>query len=442
MSLYCIPSEPPPTRQYAFLGFASTSGAVSTPASVGARLPTAIDRTIVDPVIAPPERAEAEFSERLTYFSRRSYQPQDPYQPVRFPLSPSPAPPAAGTGCRQYFERDPVSGQHVLDDCICGSPADNGPLLDNQSGDGSGNVKEEGGSAGARFATFNRLDKVDMTAWTVWMNILRRIPHATLSVYTGDTASDHKGDITSEDKTDAPDTVIRHSLQGVNMTWELPIHGASQYTNISQAVTVIERLRAYAAQQGVHPGRVRAAPRMARPDHLARLGSDVDVLLDTLSYGAHTTAADALFRGIPVVTLAGNSFASRVAASLNHHYRARYTDTQRESRDRPSSFAHLATTYSLTEYEDVAVRLGTSTNLRHAIMQQQPLGSGDVESVQEQGGVADTGGCRRVFGLFDPRGFSRDVRRAVMADLEVVAATAPAEGRGGGKVSASYHTVV
>jgi predicted O-linked N-acetylglucosamine transferase (SPINDLY family) len=56
--------------------------------------------------------------------------------------------------------------------------------------------------------------------------------------------------------------------------------------------------------------------RYERPDrHLARLRL-ADLVLDTLPYGAHTTASDALWAGVPVLTCIGSSFAGRVAASL------------------------------------------------------------------------------------------------------------------------------
>ena len=57
------------------------------------------------------------------------------------------------------------------------------------------------------------------------------------------------------------------------------------------------------------------APRAALPDHLARHRL-ADLFLDTFHYNAHTTASDALWGGLPVVTCPGPSFASRVAASL------------------------------------------------------------------------------------------------------------------------------
>lgn len=54
---------------------------------------------------------------------------------------------------------------------------------------------------------------------------------------------------------------------------------------------------------------------MSPSDHLAR-HRHADLFLDTVPYNAHTTASDALWSGLPVLTLMGQSFASRVAASL------------------------------------------------------------------------------------------------------------------------------
>ena len=54
---------------------------------------------------------------------------------------------------------------------------------------------------------------------------------------------------------------------------------------------------------------------MELPEHLARHKA-ADLFLDTLPYNAHTTASDALWAGLPVLTCMGESFAGRVAASL------------------------------------------------------------------------------------------------------------------------------
>src|SRR5262249_15321201 len=66
---------------------------------------------------------------------------------------------------------------------------------------------------------------------------------------------------------------------------------------------------------GVDPSRVTLAPFVDQPDHLARLRL-ADLFLDTLPYNAHTTASDALWAGVPVLTCVGPTFAGRVAASL------------------------------------------------------------------------------------------------------------------------------
>jgi len=74
-------------------------------------------------------------------------------------------------------------------------------------------------------------------------------------------------------------------------------------------------LRLEAKRRGVAPERLVFASRMKLDDHLARHRL-ADIFLDTLPYNAHTTASDALWAGLPVVTCAGTTFAGRVAASL------------------------------------------------------------------------------------------------------------------------------
>jgi predicted O-linked N-acetylglucosamine transferase (SPINDLY family) len=78
-----------------------------------------------------------------------------------------------------------------------------------------------------------------------------------------------------------------------------------------------ERIRRYAASRGIDPGRIIFAARASHEDHLARHAC-ADLFLDTWPYGAHTTASDALRMGLPIVTMTGNAFQARVAASLLH----------------------------------------------------------------------------------------------------------------------------
>ena len=74
-------------------------------------------------------------------------------------------------------------------------------------------------------------------------------------------------------------------------------------------------LRREAKARGIDPARLIFAPKLEHDAHLGRL-SLADLVLDTLPYNAHTTASDALWAGVPLVTVAGESFAGRVAASL------------------------------------------------------------------------------------------------------------------------------
>jgi predicted O-linked N-acetylglucosamine transferase (SPINDLY family) len=76
-------------------------------------------------------------------------------------------------------------------------------------------------------------------------------------------------------------------------------------------------LRTEAQSRGIAPERLVFAARAKPPEHLARHRL-ADLFLDTLPYGAHTTASDALYAGLPVLTCEGTSFAGRVGTSLVH----------------------------------------------------------------------------------------------------------------------------
>lgn len=76
-------------------------------------------------------------------------------------------------------------------------------------------------------------------------------------------------------------------------------------------------LRNQAFQRGISPDRLIFAGHLPQLEHLGRLGI-ADLVLDTLPYNAHTTASDALWVGVPIITCAGETFPSRVAGSLLH----------------------------------------------------------------------------------------------------------------------------
>ena len=97
---------------------------------------------------------------------------------------------------------------------------------------------------------------------------------------------------------------VLHAIEG-SVLW-LKAGGAAAVRNLRQE----------AARRGVAPERiVFAEPLHELEDHLARHRL-ADLFLDTLPYNAHTTAADALWAGLPVLTCAGEAFAARVGASL------------------------------------------------------------------------------------------------------------------------------
>jgi len=102
-----------------------------------------------------------------------------------------------------------------------------------------------------------------------------------------------------------------------------------------------ENLRVAARARGISPERLIFGPRMNIDEHLARQQL-ADLFLDTLPVNAHTTASDALWVGLPIVTCAGRAFPGRVAGSLL----------------RAVGLEALITT-SLPEYEALALRLAT-----------------------------------------------------------------------------------
>ena len=82
--------------------------------------------------------------------------------------------------------------------------------------------------------------------------------------------------------------------------------------------TASDNLRQRAIAKGIDAHRLIFAPKFELAEHLERL-SHADLFLDTFPCNAHTTASDALWSGVPLITLTGQSFASRVAASLLIH---------------------------------------------------------------------------------------------------------------------------
>ena len=187
------------------------------------------------------------------------------------------------------------------------------------------------------FCNFNKVDKLDPASFGLWMNVLRRAPGSVL--------------------------------------WLLRPKGR-QFDHVAA------HLEAEAAARGVHPARLVWADRVPKAEHLRRHAA-ADLLLDTLVYGAHSTATDALRGGLPLLTVRGEQFPQRVGASLLSAVGAHQ---------------ELLAVDSLRDFEDLAVSLAGTRRLRAL-----------------RARLADEGRASR---LFDTRAFTRDLERAFHAVWE------------------------
>lgn len=180
--------------------------------------------------------------------------------------------------------------------------------------------------SGFVFCSFNNSYKITPSIFDVWMRLLRKVPGSVL--------------------------------------WLLEDNRAASAS-----------LRREAAAREVDPGRLVFANRMRQGEHLARMKLG-DLFLDTLPVNAHTTASDALWAGLPVLTCLGKSFAGRVAGSLLHAI----------------GLPELVTK-SLEQYEELALLLASSPSRLAQIR-------------------AKLAANRAVFPLFDTARFCRHVEDA------------------------------
>ncbi len=152
--------------------------------------------------------------------------------------------------------------------------------------------------------------------------------------------------------------------------------------------TMQRNLRREAQARGVDPTRLVFADRVSTPEHLARQVHG-DLFLDTAPYNAHTTASEALWMGLPIVTCPGDTFASRVAASLV----------------RAAGLPELVVN-SWEDYERLAVRLAQSPEKLAALKERL---------------TRDRATCP----LFDTRRFTRNLEAAYTAMYERLQAGLP-----------------
>jgi protein O-GlcNAc transferase len=187
-------------------------------------------------------------------------------------------------------------------------------------------------STGFVFCCFNNNYKITPLVFDCWMRILKQVEDSVLWLFQG---------------------------------------------NAKTADNLIKEARA----RGVDTKRLVFAGRMPLPDHLARHRS-ADLFLDTLPYNAHTTASDALWAGLPVLTCLGETFAGRVAASLLNAI----------------GLPELITT-TLNVYEQMAVELATHPEKLAAIKRK-------------------LAGNRLTTPLFDTRLFTKHIEAAYTAIYE------------------------
>lgn len=114
---------------------------------------------------------------------------------------------------------------------------------------------------------------------------------------------------------------------------------------LSASTIFEENIKAEACRRDVASERIVFAKQVPLQEHLARL-SLADIFLDSLPYGAHTTASDALWAHVPVVTCVGSAFPGRVGQSIL------------EALEMPELVTH-----SLSEYFDLACRLATDKEM-------------------------------------------------------------------------------
>ena len=161
--------------------------------------------------------------------------------------------------------------------------------------------------AGFVFCSFNNAYKIEPGIFDAWMRIHDRVPESVL--------------------------------------WLLD-HGETTCANLQRE----------AERRGIDRERLVFAPKLAKEAHLAR-HRHANLFLDTRYYNAHTTGSDALRAGVPIVTLAGQTFASRVAASLLE----------------ATGMQELLTT-SIDEYSDLAVRMDIEESFNTVIKEKLPAG--------------------------------------------------------------------
>jgi protein O-GlcNAc transferase len=160
-------------------------------------------------------------------------------------------------------DAEPFYSEKIVRLSDCFWPSDTKRAIAESSRQASGLPEE-----GMVFCAFNNHHKINRSIFDCWMRLLHAVPGSILWLRF------------------APETVVRN-------------------------------LRRHAVTGNVDPMRLIFAPAASDEVHLGRHRL-ADLYLDTAPYNAHSSASDALWAGLPVLTLRGQSFAGRVAASMLH----------------------------------------------------------------------------------------------------------------------------
>jgi protein O-GlcNAc transferase len=176
------------------------------------------------------------------------------------------------------------------------------------------------------FSSFNQPVKIEPVMFDCWMKILKRVPGSVLW-----------------------------------LLWD----NRSAEDNLRQA----------AQNKGIDPDRLVFGRKVSKEDHLARMRL-ADLALDTRVYNGHTTTSDSLWAGVPVITIQGTHFASRVSASIID-----------------AIGLQELITHDLNDYEDLAVHLASNPD--------------ELKSLQKK-----LFNGRKTKPLFDTAGFTQNIESA------------------------------
>ena len=186
---------------------------------------------------------------------------------------------------------------------------------------------------------FNKIDKFDMDSFAVWAQVMNRFPESVFKLVM-DTRPE-----------------------------------------------VVHNIHSEFAFRGVHTRRVGFLARVKKEEHIRR-HMEMDLFVDSMVYGAHSTATDALMGALPVLTLCGDTFPQRVGSSLlaslsessvrvhsdatirsdtnpsvkRHDYGQEASEGVREDKDF-SLLSKVLQTFSKKSFEDVAIRLLQSPDM-------------------------------------------------------------------------------